>query len=124
MRVAGVDGTRGGWVAILLEDGRFAADLALTPIDTSFDELGDVDVIAVDMETRRIVKRVEGVEQGRTNNSLIVSSDGTKLYVGGVGDTIQVYDARTLAHVKDIFAGGDFMMSPIAVPRAAAVSVP
>jgi hypothetical protein len=84
---------------------------------------GVEDVIAVDMETRRIVKRVEGVEQGRTNNSLIVSSDGTKFYVSGVGDQIQVYDARTLAHVKDIFAGGDFMVPPIAVPRAAAVSV-
>jgi len=79
------------------------------------------DVIAIDMETRRIVKRVEGVEQGRTNNSLIVSSDGTKLYVSGVGDKIQVYDAETLAHLKDIFAGGDFMATPVAVPRAAAM---
>ena len=49
MRVAGVDGTRGGWVAIVLEDGRFAADLALTSINTTFDELSDLDVIAVDV---------------------------------------------------------------------------
>ncbi len=83
---------------------------------------GVQDVIAIDMETRRIVKRVEGVEQGRTNNSLIVSSDGTKLYVSGVGDLIQVYDAETLAHLKNIFAGGDFMATPVAVPRAAAMS--
>jgi hypothetical protein len=83
---------------------------------------GVEDLIAIDMETRRIVKRVEGVEQGRTNNTLILSSDGTKLYVSGVGDQIQVYDAATLAHLKDIFAGGDFMMSPVAVPRSAATS--
>jgi hypothetical protein len=83
---------------------------------------GVEDVIAIDMETRRIVKRVEGVEQGRTNNSLIVSSDGTKLYVSGVGDLIQVYDAETLAHLRNIFAGGDFMATPVAVPRAAAMS--
>jgi len=82
---------------------------------------GVEDVIAIDMETRRIVKRVEGAEKGRTNNALIVSADGTKLYVSGVGDQIQVYDAATLAHVKDIFAGGDFMATPVAVPRAAAM---
>jgi predicted RNase H-like nuclease len=49
MRVAGVDGTRGGWIAILLENGRFVADVSLTPITTTFQELGDVDVIAVDV---------------------------------------------------------------------------
>ena len=47
-RVAGVDGTKGGWVAITLEDGRFASDHIL-PLETSFDELGDVDVIAIDV---------------------------------------------------------------------------
>jgi predicted RNase H-like nuclease len=48
MRVAGVDGTKGGWVAVTLEDGRFASD-QLLPLETSFDELGDVDVIAIDV---------------------------------------------------------------------------
>jgi hypothetical protein len=33
MRVAGVDGTKGGWVAITLEAGRFAGD-HLLPVDT------------------------------------------------------------------------------------------
>ena len=83
---------------------------------------GVEDVIAIDMDTRKIVKRVQGVEQGRTNNSLIVSSDGRKLFVGGVGDQIQVYDAETLAHLRDIFAGGDFMATPVAVPREAATA--
>ena len=49
MRVAGVDGTKGGWVAVLLEDGRFAGDLVLRPVDTAFAELEDVAVIAVDV---------------------------------------------------------------------------
>ena len=31
VRVAGVDGTKGGWVAIVLEDSRFASDLVLQP---------------------------------------------------------------------------------------------
>ncbi len=83
---------------------------------------GVEELLAIDMATRRIVKRVEGVEQGRTNNSLIVSSDGTKLFVSGVGDKIQIYDAETLTHLRDIFAGGDFMATPIAIPRAAATA--
>jgi DNA-binding beta-propeller fold protein YncE len=92
--------------------------LALSP-DRKRAYAGPAEVIAIDMESRRILKRVENVEQGRTNNSLIVSADGTKLYVSGVGDKIQVYDAAALTHLKDIFAGGDFMIPPIAVPRAA-----
>jgi predicted RNase H-like nuclease len=49
VRVAGVDGTKGGWVAIVLEDGRFAEDHVLKPTDTDFGELGDVAAIAVDV---------------------------------------------------------------------------
>jgi hypothetical protein len=80
------------------------------------------DFIAIDMESRKIVKRVERVEQGRPNTSLLVSGDGKKLYVGGVGDLIQIYDAVTLEHVKDVFAGGDFMSAPIAIPRAVGIA--
>jgi predicted RNase H-like nuclease len=46
--IVGVDGTKGGWVAVTLENGRFASD-HLLPIETSFDELGDVEVIAIDV---------------------------------------------------------------------------
>lgn len=49
MRVAGVDGTKGGWVAIALEDGRFSEDYVLRPVETDFGELGRADVIAVDV---------------------------------------------------------------------------
>jgi hypothetical protein len=83
---------------------------------------GVEELVAIDMESRRILKRVEGVEQGRTNNSLIVSSDGTKLFVSGVGDLIQIYDAEALTHVKNIFVGGDFMATPVAIPRGAATA--
>lgn len=79
---------------------------------------GMKDMIVVDMEARRILERKEEFEQGRANNSLIVSADGSKLYVGGVGDTIYVYDAASLEPLKEIFAGGDFMSGPIALPRA------
>jgi predicted RNase H-like nuclease len=49
VRVVGVDGTKGGWVAIALQDGRFELDYLLTPITTDFAEVGTVDVIAIDV---------------------------------------------------------------------------
>ena len=48
MGVAGIDGTKGGWVAIVLDDGRFAGD-RLLPLETNFAELGDVNVVAIDV---------------------------------------------------------------------------
>jgi predicted RNase H-like nuclease len=49
MRVAGVDGTKGGWVAVVLEDGRLVDDLLLPLNETDFRRLGDVTVIGVDV---------------------------------------------------------------------------
>ena len=49
MRVAGVDGTKRGWVAIVLDDGRFAADLTCQPVDCDFAEVGDAEVVAIDV---------------------------------------------------------------------------
>jgi predicted RNase H-like nuclease len=49
VRVAGVDGTKGGWVAIVLEDGRFSSDVLCRPIETDFTEFADMDVIAIDV---------------------------------------------------------------------------
>lgn len=49
MRVAGVDGTKGGWVAVVLDDGQFARDHVLRPVETAFEELADAEVIAVDV---------------------------------------------------------------------------
>jgi predicted RNase H-like nuclease len=49
VRVAGVDGTKGGWVAIVLEDGALADDFLLRPVETDFRSLGGVKVIAIDI---------------------------------------------------------------------------
>jgi hypothetical protein len=76
------------------------------------------DMVAVDLETRRILARKEGVERGRQNTAMVVSSDGTKLFVGGVGPLIQVYDAQTLEPLRQIHAGGDIMNPPQAIPRS------
>lgn len=49
MRVAGVDGTKGGWVAVVLEDGRPAGDHLIRPVEAGFAELADAEVIAIDI---------------------------------------------------------------------------
>jgi predicted RNase H-like nuclease len=50
MRVVGIDGTKEGWAAVVLEDGRFARDLLITPIQSSFRGLpGDIAVLAIDV---------------------------------------------------------------------------
>ncbi|MGH3030482.1 MAG: DUF429 domain-containing protein [Gaiellaceae bacterium] len=49
MRVAGADGTKGGWVAVALDDGRFAADHVVKPVEATFEELADAQVVAVDI---------------------------------------------------------------------------
>ncbi len=75
------------------------------------------DMVVVDMETKKVLLKKEGFERGRTNISMIVSYDGTKLYVSGVGDTMWVYDANSLEEITSVFAGGDFMMPPVEIPN-------
>ncbi len=77
------------------------------------------DLIAIDMESHQILLTKKKVEQGRTNTSMIVSYDGSKLYVSGVGDTIVVYDTTTLEPIKKIFVGGDFTSPLVELPRSA-----
>ena len=48
-RVAGVDGTKGGWVAVVLEGGRFAGDLLVSPVEADFEELADAEILAIDV---------------------------------------------------------------------------
>jgi hypothetical protein len=62
------------------------------------------DMVAVDLDARKILARKEHVEQGRQNTAMVCSGDGTKLFVG----------SRTLIHamtpnlepLRQIHAGG------------------
>jgi predicted RNase H-like nuclease len=47
--VAGVDGTKGGWVAVVLEGRRFQRAALIRPVTTDFAELADAAVIAIDV---------------------------------------------------------------------------
>ena len=48
-RVAGVDGTKGGWVAVTLEDGRFSSGCLIRPAESNFAELQDAEIIAINV---------------------------------------------------------------------------
>jgi hypothetical protein len=76
------------------------------------------DLVAVDLESRKLLARKERVEQGRQNTTIVVSADGKKLYVAGVGPDLQVYDAATLEPIRAISAGGDIMNPPQPVPKS------
>jgi hypothetical protein len=76
------------------------------------------DLISVDMDTGKILARKERVEQGRQNTAMVVSSDGSKLFVGGVGPLIHVYDTATLERLRTIDAGADIMNPPQPLPRS------
>jgi predicted RNase H-like nuclease len=49
VRAAGIDGTKDGWVALLLENGRVVADSVLSPIETDFAQLAEASVLAIDV---------------------------------------------------------------------------
>ena len=87
------------------------ARFALSP-DGKRGYAGLSDAAVIDMESRQVILRKKGFERGRTNISMIVSADGKRLFVSGVGDTMYVYDAETLDPETEIFAGGDFMIPP------------
>jgi predicted RNase H-like nuclease len=60
MRAVGIDGTKGGWVAVELEDGRFARDHLLRPETNDFQDLRDAAVLAVDIPIGFGPRRADG----------------------------------------------------------------
>ena len=60
MRVVGIDGTKGGWVAVELEEGRFARDHLLRPETNHFQDLRDAAVLAVDIPIGFGPRRADG----------------------------------------------------------------
>lgn len=80
------------------------------------------DLVAIDMESETILAKKEKFEQGRTNTTMIVSADGSKLFISGVGNAIKVYDAESLEFLREIFVGGDLMSQPQAIPGDVAMT--
>jgi hypothetical protein len=88
---------------------------ALSP-DGKTGYAGVKDLVKIDMESRRIVAMKKGFLQGRAASTLILSADGTKLFVTGIGDAIQVVDAESLELKRTIQLGRDLMANPLPLP--------
>jgi hypothetical protein len=88
---------------------------ALSP-DGKTGYAGVQDLVKIDMETHRIVAMKKGFLQGRAASTLILSADGTKLFVTGIGDAIQVIDPVSLEVKRTIQLGRDLMANPLPLP--------
>jgi hypothetical protein len=65
----------------------------------------------------------KGFLVGRAATVLILSGDGTKLFVTGVGDAIQVVDPESLEVKRTIQLGRDLMANPLPLPARIRASV-
>jgi hypothetical protein len=88
---------------------------ALSP-DGKTGYAGLKDLVKIDMESHRITAMKKGFLRGRAATVLIVSGDGTKLFVTGIGDAIQVVDAESLEIKRTIQLGRDLMANPLPLP--------
>ena len=88
---------------------------ALSP-DGKTGYAGVKDLVKIDMESHRIVAMNKGFLRGRAASVLILSADGTKLFVTGIGDAIQVVDPESLEVMRTIQLGRDLMANPLPLP--------
>jgi hypothetical protein len=80
-------------------------------------EVGNYQFWTFDLETRRVVSKVEF--RGRPRMGLVVSSNASQLYITTAGPTIDRYDSGTFRHLGTVDLGAD-MTNVILVPRASA----
>jgi hypothetical protein len=80
-------------------------------------EIGSYQFWTFDLETRRVVSKVEFI--GRPRMGLVVGSNGSQLYITTAGPTIDRYDATTFRHLGTVDLGAD-MTSVILIPRSGA----
>jgi hypothetical protein len=88
---------------------------ALSP-DGKTGYAGVKDLAKIDMEGHRIVAIRRGFLQGRAASTLLLSGDGSKLFVTGIGDEIQVVDPENLEWKRKISLGRDLMANPLPIP--------
>lgn len=79
-------------------------------------EVGNYQFWTFDLESRRVLGKTEF--PGRPRMGLVVSSNGTQLYITTAGATIDQYSTRNFAHLGTVNLGAD-MTNVIIVPRAA-----
>jgi hypothetical protein len=80
-------------------------------------EVGNYQFWTFDLEGRRVVGKTEFA--GRPRMGLVVSSNGSQLYITTAGSTIDRYATSDFRHIGQINLGAD-MTNVILVPRPAA----
>ena len=68
----------------------------------------------VDLERNRIVA---SAPVDKTYYSVNVSSDGTKVYLGGGGDTMRIHESAELKHLKNLETPGDAVITFLRVQK-------
>ncbi|HJS73959.1 MAG TPA: hypothetical protein VJ921_06710, partial [Vicinamibacteria bacterium] len=91
---------------------------ALSP-DGKTGYAGVTDLAKIDMVSGRIVALKKGFLEGRAATVLILSGDGTKLFITGIGNAIQVVDAESLELKRTIALDRDLMANPLPLPASA-----
>jgi hypothetical protein len=89
-----------------------ASVFALSP-DGKTGYAGVVDLAKIDMETGRIVALKKGFLKGRAATVLVLSADGTKLFITGIGNSIQIVDAESLELKRTLTLDRDLMANPL-----------
>ncbi len=95
---------------------------ALSP-DGKTGYAGVKDLAKIDMAKGRIVALKKGFLEGRAATVLILSADGTKLFVTGIGNALQIVDAETLEVKRTIQLDRDLMANPLPLPARSAMAV-
>lgn len=80
-------------------------------------EVGNYQFWTFDLESRRVLGKTEFA--GRPRMGLVVSSNGSQLYITTAGSTIDRYSTANFAHLATVNLGAD-MTNVILVPRAPA----
>ena len=107
MRVAGVDGTKNGWVAVVLNEGRVEGTILLPEIETRFAELGDVSLIAVDVPIGFGPREADMLARQRIGGSTVFPIPSREAFEGkfgpGRGITAQAFNlGNRIRHMTEL----------------------
>ena len=94
-RVAGVDGTKGGWIAVVLEDGRLSRIQLVKGVQSDFGQIVDTDVVAIDVPIGFGPRDADGLARQKIGGSSVFAIPGREAFEGvygpGLGISAQAF---------------------------------
>ena len=108
--VAGVDGCKRGWVAVVLIDGRFREARLIEGVESSFSELADMQRIAIDIPIGYGPRAADGLARAVVGGSSVFSIPERERFEapfaegGGISAQAHALGDR-IRHVTDLAAG-------------------